>query len=288
MSGIDHLVLAVADLELARSRYASLGFTTTPEARHPFGTGNSLVQLEERAFIELVTVKSPEAIPDHGSGRFSFAAFNRDFLKRGEGFSMLVLESSDARADLERFRAAGLVTHEPFDFSRKAKLPTGEEATVGFSLAFVSHPEMPDVGFFTCQQHSPEHFWKSEYQVHANTAYAVSSVWLVAQQPLDFAEFLQTFADAEDVTAADDRLDVETGRGRILAVTEAAFEQEFGVAPATAGRCPCLAAYVLGVRDLDAVSSKLDGANIRTTVFQNKIVVAADTMFGTLVAFKEE
>ncbi len=288
MNGIDHLVLAVADLDRARSRYASLGFTLTPEARHPFGTGNSLVQLRERAFLELVTVKAPEAVPEHGPGRFSFAAFNRDFLKKGEGFSMLVIESSDARADLERFRAAGLVTYAPFDFSRKAQLPTGEEATVGFSLAFVSHPEMPDVGFFTCQQRSPDHFWKPEYQVHENTAYAVSSVWLVAEQPLDFADFLQTFADAEDVTAADDRLDVETGRGRIIAVTGSAFEREFGVPPATAGRSPCLAAYVLNVRDLDTVKARLDEAQLPSAAKRDRIVIPADEMFGSLVAFQNE
>lgn len=33
--GIDHLVLCVRDLEAARRRYADLGFTTTPPARHP-------------------------------------------------------------------------------------------------------------------------------------------------------------------------------------------------------------------------------------------------------------
>ena len=47
---------------------------------------------------------------------FSFSAFNRDFLARDEGFSMLVLGTPDAVADIAAWRAAGLKTYPPFDF----------------------------------------------------------------------------------------------------------------------------------------------------------------------------
>ena len=53
--GIDHLVLDVRDLDSARETYSRFGFTTTPRAIHPFGTGNSLVQLQNN-FLELLTV----------------------------------------------------------------------------------------------------------------------------------------------------------------------------------------------------------------------------------------
>ena len=86
---------------------------------------------------------------------------------------MLVLDSSDARADVAAFRAAGLQTYEPFDFSRKARLPDGREVTVGFSLAFATDPRLPNAAFFTCQQHSPEHFWNPRYQRHPNRALTV-------------------------------------------------------------------------------------------------------------------
>src|SRR5437868_14910068 len=103
MKGIDHLVLCGRDLDAMRENYASLGFTLTPQARHPFGTGNSLIQLEG-CFLELLSVFEPEKITGAGAGRFSFAAFNRAFLARGEGMSMLVLDSTDSRADVAAFR----------------------------------------------------------------------------------------------------------------------------------------------------------------------------------------
>ena len=66
--GIDHLVLGVHDLDKARDTYARLGFTTTPRAIHPFGTGNSLVQLQGN-FLELLAVvdESKFAAPAAGA-----------------------------------------------------------------------------------------------------------------------------------------------------------------------------------------------------------------------------
>src|SRR5215472_4171320 len=107
MKGINHLVLAGHDLEAMRSHYQALGFTVTPRGQHPFGTGNSLVQLHG-TYLELLAVTAPNDLPEHRTGQFSFAAFNRDYLKRHEGFSMLVLDTADARADIAAWRAAGL------------------------------------------------------------------------------------------------------------------------------------------------------------------------------------
>ena len=41
---------------------------------------------------------------------------------------------------------------------------------VAFSLAFTSDARMPEAGFFTCQHHFPENFWRLEYQRHQNGA----------------------------------------------------------------------------------------------------------------------
>lgn len=246
MKGIDHLVLCGRDLESMRRTYSALGFTLTPEARHPFGTGNSLIQLEG-CFLELLSVFEPEKIPEHGAGRFSFAAFNRDFLKRREGLSMLVLDSVDARADVAAFHSAGLQTYEPFDFSRKARLPDGREVTVGFSLAFATHPAIPNAAFFTCQQHAPEHFWKADYQRHANRALTVLDVCLVAEKPDEHALFLSAFAGfpAEPVPGG---ITVRTARGNISCLTPQRFAESFGRAAPGLGEGPCFGGYTIGVR----------------------------------------
>lgn len=284
MRGIDHLVLAVGDLAAARERYAAMGFTLTPPARHPFGTANSLVQLNG-AFLELLALDNSDLIPPHRPEVFSFAAFNQEYLATGEGCSMLVLDSSDARADREAFVAAGLRTFDPFEFSRLARLPSGEEATVGFSLAFTSHPEMPSAGFFVCQQHAPQHFWKSEYQRHENTAWTVLEVCLVTHRPLHFAEFLQAFAGSDNVVAADGRLEVRTRRGTIAALTVERFADTYGVAPARTHRLPAFSGYTIGVDDPDAAKAALDRAGIAWVEASGRITVAPADAFGTAIAF---
>src|SRR5262250_1923586 len=136
MKGINHLVLASHDLEALRSAYQALGFAVKQRGGLPFGISNSVVQLQGN-FLELLSVTGPH--PEHGPGHFSFGAFNRDYLARHEGFSMLVLDTPDARADIASWRAAGLQVYEPFDFSRAAMMPDGENVKLGFSLAFVTH-----------------------------------------------------------------------------------------------------------------------------------------------------
>jgi len=96
MKGINHLVLAGYDLEAMRSHYAALGFTVMPRAQLPFGTGNSVIQLHG-TYLEPLAITAPQDVAGHRPGHFSFGAFNRNYLKRHEGFSMLVLDTRCAR-----------------------------------------------------------------------------------------------------------------------------------------------------------------------------------------------
>src|SRR5437899_11081728 len=170
---LDHFVLCVRDLDAARASYERLGFTLTPKALHPFGTGNSLVQLDGN-FLEMLAVVDHRLIKPVEPGEFAFAAFNERFLAAREGMSMLVFASADARRDHREFAASGLQTYKPFDFSRLAKLPDVSEVTVGFSLTFVTARRMPEAAFFVSQQHAPQSFWNPEYPRHRHGAPAVA------------------------------------------------------------------------------------------------------------------
>ena len=102
--GLDHIVHAVRDLDAAAEFYAGAGFTVGARNRHPWGTHNRIVQLSH-CYIEILEVAEPEKIAPHGANSFSFGAFNRDFLASREGFSMLILNSSNAVEDDAAFEA---------------------------------------------------------------------------------------------------------------------------------------------------------------------------------------
>ena len=255
--GIDHLVLCVDDMDAARRFYERLGFTTTPRAVHPFGTGNSLVQLQGN-FIELLAVVEADKIPPGEPGQLSFGAFNRAFLETGQGMSMLALASDDARRDQAAFIEKGLTTYPVFDFSRRAALPGGGEAEVAFSLAYVTDERMPGIAFFTCQQHAPQYFWKPEYQHHANGAIAVCEVIMAADEPASLGEFFAGLQGPENVMAGADRLIVETARGRIVVLSPRRLTERFPAVPtgdSTGG--PHFAGYRITVADIGRTETLL-------------------------------
>ena len=220
--GLDHIVFCVRDLDAAVARYNDLGFTTTPRAEHPWGTANCLVQFDGN-FIELLTVADADKVRAARFDGFSFGGFCLRFMDRQEGMAMLVFEGADARAEQAEFAAAGLDTYAPFDFSRQAQLPDGSEVTVGFSLAFATHPSMPEAAFFTCQQHAPEHFWKPDYQQHANGAQQIVRVAMVAEHPAAYREFFGRLQAPEAVHEVDGGLTVRTNRGALEMLTPDAF-----------------------------------------------------------------
>jgi hypothetical protein len=227
--GIDHIVHAVRDLEASAQLYKSFGFTVGARNRHPreWGTQNHIIQLPD-TFIELLSVADENGIAPHAPKHFSFGAFNRDFLKRGQGLSMLVLKGRGA-PDADEFRKAGIGDFELYEFERGGKRPDGTPLTFSFALAFAHDANAPDTGFFTCQhRHPPENFWNPEFQKHANGATSVAGVVLVAADPERHRDFMQAFA--ADAARAGGGLSIATPRGTIEIMTTAAFTGRYGVA----------------------------------------------------------
>jgi catechol 2,3-dioxygenase-like lactoylglutathione lyase family enzyme len=283
---IDHLVLAVSDLDAARAAYARMGFTLTPPAQHPWGTSNSLVQLQGN-FLELLAVAEPAEIRAPEPGRFSFGAFNQTFLKRRQGLSMLVFQSTDARRDQAEFTAQGLQTYEPFDFSRQAKLPDGSSKSVAFSLAFVTEPRMPDAAFFTCQQHAPEFFWKPDYQRHSNTARAVVEVVMLANDPAGFAEFFGKLVEPAAVSRSEGALKIALGDGVLTVLDATRLAQRFpGTRLSSVLRKPHFAGYSIAVDDLGAADELLKRNGVPALRTGDRLQIAAEHGFGTVIELK--
>jgi catechol 2,3-dioxygenase-like lactoylglutathione lyase family enzyme len=280
---IDHLVLAVHDLAAAQDWYTRLGFTLTPKALHPFGTANSLVQLQGN-FLELLMVADRGVIKSPAPGNFSFARFNERFLQAREGMSMLVFVSDDARRDQAAFAESGLQTYAPFDFSRLAKLPDGSEVTVGFSLAFVTDTRMPQAAFFVCQQHAPQYFWKAEYQRHPNGAQTVAEIVMVAAEPASLAEHYAKLQPDGTVVHDGAGLSVSTSRGAITVLDPDAYAARFDERP-PGPVTPHFAAYRIAVRDLALAEALLREGSVPYGRWSGGLRIGSGDNFGTALEF---
>ncbi|HEV2558801.1 MAG TPA: VOC family protein [Microvirga sp.] len=282
--GLDHLVLAVRDLDGAGRFYERLGFQVGARNRHPWGTENRLVQFPG-AFLELITAGEGGEAPSHQAGRFSFGAFVRSYLSRREGFAMLALESRDAATDARLFAEAGIGTFEPFFFERRGRKPDGAEVHVAFTLAFALDPEAADVGFFVCQQHRPENFWNPILQLHPNGAAALGAVVLATPDPVRHRRFLTVLTGAEPVEASGRDLSFALPRGRldVMTLDDAA---EAYVSVEEEAEEPALVAFSVRVAEIVAQGHRLDAAGIPYQRIGTRLIVPASAAFGVAIAFE--
>lgn len=274
--GLDHLVHVVRDLDAAGVFYQRLGFTVGARNRHPWGTHNRIVQFPG-FFIELLTV---------GDADPGVAPFTREFLARGEGLAMLVLEGKDAEADAEAFRRAGIGSSAPFHFEREGRTPDGRPVKVGFSIAFAQDPLAPHARFFTCQQHYPENFWNPAFQTHRNGVTAIGAIVLVAENPSDHHIFLSAFSGVRDLHSTSAGVTVETPRGAIQAMDPEAFRLHYGVAAPDVSAGARLAAAKFIVRELALLRELLGKTDIAAAEHMGRIVIGPETALGATLIFE--
>ena len=282
--GLDHIVHAVRDLEVAAALYRGLGFTVGARNRHAWGTHNHIIQFPG-CFIELLTLAEPDKLGADGFSRL-FGAYTGDFLKRHEGLSLLILESRDANADEAAFRAAGVAASETMRFEREGQWPDGSVVKVGFSLAFAEDKLAPDIHFATCQQHYPENFWNPAFQKHANSVSGIVGLVGVAAAPARHLAFMQNLADATAARAADDGFEIVTPRGMIEMVTPAAFVARFGVEAPDVSRGARLAALRFAAVNAGLLQAVPEQAGIAGLYAGNATVIGAEDAMGTVLVFE--
>jgi hypothetical protein len=281
--GIDHIVHAVHDLDAAAELYRGLGFTLGARNRHSWGTHNNIVQFPG-CFIELLTLAEPEKL-DSDSFSKMFGAYNGDFLKRGEGLSLLILESRDVKASEAEFRKAGIAASEVMRFEREGKRPDGTVVKVAFSLAFAADGNAPDIHFAVCQQHYPENFWNSAFQKHANTVSGIAGIVLVTMDSNRHRNFMQSFAGGK-ARDAGEGFSITTPRGEIEMTTPDAFTRRYGVAAPDMSRGARLAAIRFTAADASLLQAAPELAGIAGTYAGNSAVIGPEDAAGAVLVFE--
>ncbi len=272
---IDHVVVAVHDLDAAAAFHRRLGFQVGGRNRHPWGTENRLIQFAS-SFIELITIgDDPAAIPPHEGHHFSFGAFVRDYLRDRQGLAMLALSSADAKGDAALFAARGIGAFEPFFFERKGRRPDGSETYVAFSLAFAADAGLPASSFFVCQQHFPQNFWNPDFQRHPNGATDIGAVSLAAPKPEAFGEFLAAFTGCSLQDGPNEVLSFVLGNdARLDAVRR--------------GGPSGLASFMVRATDRARVDRVLRESDISFSEEGPRIAVPSQSAFGVELVFESE
>ena len=262
---IDHLVLPVGEVEVARERYQRLGFTVAPTGVHPFGTENACVFLADGTFLEPLGIAQRETCEHYAREGNSFVAFDQAYrFRRGEeGFSHLVIASDDAKADHRRFRQEGLSGGPRVRFSRAFATPGGETARASFRLAFAADRRMPDAGYFACEVRRAPKVDRSALTAHANGASGLREVIGCEPNPTDFQYFFQTFLNQRHMRADSFGMSFETAGGRLVTVlTPAGLKAFHGMEGESVERGVRLRTFVIEVESLSATERLLTSNDV--------------------------
>jgi catechol 2,3-dioxygenase-like lactoylglutathione lyase family enzyme len=160
LKGIDHIVIAVRDLEAAAASYTRLGFTVVAGGRHSVATHNALISFTDGAYIELIAFY--EAHPSH---KWWGA------LQRGGGLVDFCMQTDDLAADTAAFRAAGVPMEDPSPLSRTR--PDGYQLRWVLSIP---REGARGVAPFLIQDETPRQERVPRQTVHANGVSGIGTV----------------------------------------------------------------------------------------------------------------
>ncbi|MFB2551640.1 VOC family protein [Ensifer soli] len=286
---IDHLVLPVPALPVARARLAALGFTVAADALHPFGTENCCVFLADGTYLEPLAIADPAVARAAARAGNAFVARDLAFrFRRGDdGFSGLALRSADAAGDDAAYRALGLSGGDILDFSRPVRLPDGTQEEARFRLAFCADLRSPDFLVFACQRLKALPADRAALESHANGASGLAEVILSEPHPEDFGDVLQSVLGT--VAGADGTgLGLRMG-GTVLSVLDPdAMAARFGRRTTSHSRGLRGHALRFRVGDPAATAALLRRNSVAFIEKANTLLVPAEAGQGCLFVFGED
>jgi hypothetical protein len=214
LAGLDHVVVAVRDLERARMGWTRLGFTLTPRGRHlGQGTANYCIMFVAD-YLELLGVVEPDQHADRLAG----------FLAHREGpMAAAFAPSGPIDGVAEALTALGLHPSGPRALARQLELPEGTVVS-RFLLLTLPEEETPALHSFVCEHLTPELVRRPDWLVHPNGAVGLRAIYLIAAETAPLLPAYDRLFGLHEVTTTDAVAAIRVGPHRILFTTADDFE----------------------------------------------------------------
>ena len=265
MFTLDHVGVAVADLDAARRAYARLGFALTARGLHQApgrdgapvlsGTGNHCMMLRT-GYLELIGVTDP-----------AYRGRLRQDLARYQGLHLIALGCQDSEEAMASLRARGVDAAPPRRLNRPIE-ELGRKSVLAFDIIDMPAGLFAEGHIFAIAHLTRGELWQHHLLSHENGAVALREVSVVSADPAGFAARLQaTFA----------------GTPRVCAAAPAEFHARYpGIRP------PCLpwiGAMTIAVQDLAAATSLLARHGVRFHERPGAAWVPPEEACGAIVEF---
>jgi catechol 2,3-dioxygenase-like lactoylglutathione lyase family enzyme len=182
---LDHLGIAVNDLDAAAAQFRRLGFQFTARGYHTLpppqpggerplvGTGNHCAMLR-RGYLELIGITDP-----------AYAGRLRQDLARYQGLHIIAFGTPDANQTAEELRVAGLDVKPPRMLERPIT-HDGAAALARFEIVDFPETAVPEMYGFAIHHATPHLLWEPPLLKHPNGAERLEGVTIAVDQPADF------------------------------------------------------------------------------------------------------
>ncbi|HLO77997.1 MAG TPA: VOC family protein [Magnetospirillum sp.] len=246
ITGLDHAVIAVRDLDAAAEVFTRLGFAPTPTGHHAeWGTVNFCLMFGGD-YVEILAAE----------GEGAEAERVRAFTAQRDGLFSISIGSSDGAATGECLRAAGLDVPTPRSLSRK--LDDGKGTTLMFSEMQLPVAATPGVPARIVQHITAERERHPHWLEHPNGAVGLSSVTAIVDEPPALTPAWDVLFGPHSAVLTDDTVTVHTGAGLVYLtrpdeLTQLHPEAELDELPPP----PALVALAIRVADTDRAAAVL-------------------------------
>jgi catechol 2,3-dioxygenase-like lactoylglutathione lyase family enzyme len=208
ISGIDHVLVGVRDLDAAGLAWTRLGFELTPRGRHiGWGTANYCIMFPND-FVELIGIVDPGQ-PSNGLDLF---------LEHRQGLMSVAWASADSAAAAVSLAAAGIEAGEPRDLARQLELPE-ESVLLRFKLVSLPGAATPAMPSFVCQHLTPALLRQPAWLRHPNGAVGLKGITIVADDPPTLNPTYDRLFGAHNVNRTDNVLTIHAGRQALVFAT---------------------------------------------------------------------
>jgi catechol 2,3-dioxygenase-like lactoylglutathione lyase family enzyme len=249
ITGLDHVIVGVRDLEAARRQWARLGFNSTPRGRHVgWATANYCIMLD-RDYVELLGIVDPSGFTN---------GLDQHLDAVGEGLLGIALGTTDAATTAAAWRAAGLASATAGSLMRllESENPPVE---LRFANVMLDPTERAGLNLFACTHLTPAPMRRPAWLRHPNGALGIAAVTVLADAVEPLAAFATRVLGSAAVTRTDRVVAMQTGTCPIiLATPDDAALLHPGFALADRAPEPRLAVLEIAVAEPAATARFLD------------------------------
>lgn len=285
IDSINHVGMAVRDLDATVARYEAMGFVLTPYSAHagawtpgaavrPLGSGNRCVMFA-RNYLEILA----SADPASPSPRLA------SYLKHHEGAHIICFNTPDAAAVDRRLRRANIPTSGVIPLQRDIGTPDGVRTAKFERVQF--RPDDSPEGYIQAARHlTPEYIYQPRYAGHANGCYELSDVILIVD---DLREFAERYAGYTGRRPESDGPSVRFQFPLVSALTVADLGHVNTLLPGSLlPPVPGIAAAAFRTRNLAAVRTRLQEHGFSYAAdAKGRLVVPAEQASGMAVIFEQ-